>query len=121
MSSSIKNAIPEIITSLLHVHPTEWNAAASGLISYQLKRGQGYFVIFRTRNLGRKRLISAHIPTRLPKRESEWQSLRARITEKALTNLSDAKYRYLFVPPQLVTVAANIMSGTRVKVRPIPS
>lgn len=119
--SSSKSAIPEIITSLLHEHPTEWNAAASGLISYQLKRGQGYFVIFRTRSLGRKRLISVHIPTRFPKNQAEWQSLRGRIIGKATTNLFDAKYRYLFVPQRLVTTATNIMSGTRVKVRSIPS
>ena len=120
MSSSIKSVIPQIVISLLNEHSSEWNVVESGQISYQLKRGQGYFVIFRTRSLGRKRLISAHIPTRLPKSETEWKSLRGRITRRATTNLSDAKYRYLFVPSDFVTKAVSAFSDTKVKVKSIP-
>lgn len=121
MSRTIKTAIPKVVISLLHEHSTEWSAVQSGLISYQLKRGQGYFVIFRTRSLGSKRLVFAHIPTHIPKTESEWQSLRMKMTEKVITNLADAKHRYLYVSTSLVTTAMKAMSGTNIKVKPIPS
>jgi hypothetical protein len=121
MTRTIKTAIPKIVIYLLQEHSAEWSAVQGGSISYQLRRGQGYFVIFRTPSLGSKRLVSAHIPTRIPKTETEWQSLRTKMTEKGKTNITDAKHRYLFVSTSRVSIAAKAMSGTKVKVKAVPS
>ena len=117
MAQSVQKLIPKLVALLLHEHSEEWVVVRRGQISYQLKRGYGYFIIFRTPSLGPKRLISAHIPTRLPKDEAEWQDLREWMLGEDLGNLPYAKYRYLFVPPKTVSKAQEIMGDTDIKVR----
>ena len=119
MARSAQKLIPKIIAHLLHDHSEEWSAVRRGQISYQLKRGHGWFIIFRTPSLGFKRLVSAHIPTRLPKNEDEWQNLREWMSEAGLGHLPYAKYRYLFVPPKAVSAAQEAVAYTDIKVRSI--
>jgi len=117
MAQSVQKLIPKLVSHLLREHSEEWVEVRRGQISYQLKRGHGYFIIFRTPSLGPKRLVSAHIPTRLPKSEAEWQDLREWMLEEGLGSLPYAKYRYLFVSPKSVSKAQEIMADTDIRVR----
>lgn len=117
MAQSVQKLIPKLIAYLLSEHSDEWIAVRRGQISYQLKRAHGYFIIFRTPSLGPKRLVSAYIPTHLPKSEDEWQDLREWMLQEDLGNLPYAKYRYLFVPPRSVNKAQEIMAETDIRIR----
>jgi hypothetical protein len=116
MSDSIRGTIPALVRFLLREHAAEWSSGSRGLISYQLRKGQGGYVIFRTPRLKRRRLVSARILARCPSAESDWLAIRRTMVRRGPTSLTDAKHRYLVVPRRYLDRARKTMAGTKVRV-----
>lgn len=116
MSRSIRQRIPFLVLQLVAKHAAAWAATSSGHVTYQYRRGLGYFIIIRTRALGAKRLVSARVMTRAPSTAAEWKQIREQMLERGLNKIADAKHRYLIVPRKSLPDAQRVMRKTTVKV-----
>ena len=117
LSARQQDAIAEVARVLLEQHANEWTHRYPSLLSFTIRSTrQGFFLVMRALHLNPKRFASARIILTEPRDNVAWLKLRRQLMQRGLSKLSDAKYRYLFVPAHVWKRASRELVRTRVSV-----
>jgi len=116
LASGMRKSVLGTISSLVSAHGAEWTAASNAQLTLQPREGLGIQVILRTPTLGARRLVSALILMEVPRDAAEWRRLRSYCTSRNRAAICTAKFRYLFVPPDVLTEARSRIGGSSVRV-----